>query len=235
LADDPKLIEILNWIHTEPWPRFLNESEIIKKYWRKLYKIYPQYQFLLKEKSEYLGLANVFPICWNGSIDGLPEGFDEAIKTILRTTESVNVLCALAIVVRNKFSGRDLSSIILKQVKKMGHADGFSKLIIPVRPTLKSKYPLVPMKRYMNWERSGLPFDPWLRIHIRNGGKILKEAVSSTVVQGSISEWQEWTGMYFGDSGEYVVDGALSPVTINLENDIGEYVEPNVWILHLCS
>ena len=68
------------------------------------------------------------------------------------------------------------------------------------------------------------------------GGQVrLKEADSSTVVQGSISEWQEWTGMYFGDSGDYVVDGALSPVTINLENDMGEYVEPNVWILHLCS
>ena len=29
LIDDPKLIDVLNRIHSEPWPRFLNESEII--------------------------------------------------------------------------------------------------------------------------------------------------------------------------------------------------------------
>jgi hypothetical protein len=235
LADDPKLIDILNWIHTEPWPRYLNESEIIKKYWRKLYQIYPQYQFLLKENSEYMGLANVFPISWDGSIDGLPEGFDDAIKKVLRTSDTVNALCALAIVVRKKFSGRDLSSIILKHVKKIGLVNGFSNLIIPVRPTLKSKYPLIPMKMYMNWERSGLPFDPWLRTHVKNGGKILIEADSSTVVRGSVSDWQEWTGMYFGDSGDYIVDGALSPIMIDLQNDVGEYIEPNVWMLHFCS
>ena len=63
----------------------------------------------------------------------------------------------------------------------------------------------------------------------------MKEAASSTVVRGSISDWQEWTGMYFGDSGNYIVDGALSPIRIDLKNDVGEYIEPNVWVLHFCS
>jgi hypothetical protein len=35
LDDNPKLIDVINKIHSEPWPRFLNESAIIKKYWRK--------------------------------------------------------------------------------------------------------------------------------------------------------------------------------------------------------
>jgi hypothetical protein len=60
------------------------------------------------------------------------------------------------------------------------------------------------------------------------------KAKSSTVVRGSISEWQEWTGMYFGDDGEYVIEGALNPIKIDLQNDMGEYVEPNAWILHHC-
>jgi len=40
--------------------------------------------------------------------------------------------------------------------------------------------------------------------------------------------------MYFGDDGEYVIEGALNPIKIDLQNDMGEYVEPNAWILHHC-
>lgn len=38
--------------------------------------------------------------------------------------------------------------------------------------------------------------------------------------------------MYFGNSGDYVVEGALNPVSIDLQNNVGEYIEPNVWVLH---
>lgn len=42
-----------------------------------------------------------------------------------------------------------------------------------------------------------LPFDPWLRKHVRMGGKVVKIAPSSMVVEGSIAEWEEWTGVDF--------------------------------------
>jgi len=103
LDDNPKFIDVINKIHSEPWPRFLNESAIIKKYWRKLYKIFPQYQFLLKDNSEYIGLANTFPIFWNREIVNLPTGFDESIEIILQEPETANTLCALAIVIKRKF------------------------------------------------------------------------------------------------------------------------------------
>jgi hypothetical protein len=51
-------------------------------------------------------------------------------------------------------------------------------------------------------------------------------------IPGTVAEWEEWTGMAFPESGEYVVPGALVPVTIDRERDQGRYVEPNVWMLH---
>ena len=51
-------------------------------------------------------------------------------------------------------------------------------------------------------------------------------------ITGTVSEWEAWTGMPFPDSGEYVVPGALVPVSIDRELDRGRYVEPNVWVLH---
>jgi hypothetical protein len=232
LSDNPKLIDELNSIHSEPWPAFLREDIWVKKYWRKLYDVYPQYQFLFKEGSEYFGLANCSPIEWNGKEKSLPEGFGQALERVIINDKNANCLCVMAIVVRKKYAGRGSSSGILEIVKEYGTRHGFRKLIIPVRPTLKSKYPLIPMVDYMKWQKSGHPFDPWIKIHIKNGGRILKEAMPSMMVEGTISQWEDWTGMYFGSSGDYVIDGALNPVSIDLENNIGRYIEPNVWILH---
>ena len=38
--------------------------------------------------------------------------------------------------------------------------------------------------------------------------------------------------MTFPESGEYVVNGALNPIVISLEEDLGVYIEPNIWVLH---
>ena len=232
LLENQKLLDVINEIHSEPWPPFLNEDQVLKRYWRRLYEIYPQYQMVFKENADYIGLANCFPIYWDGKVSNLPSGFDQALEIIDKNQDTVNCLSALAIVIRRKYSGKGISSEFLKDIKEIGRQSGYTKLIIPVRPTLKSKYPLVSMKKYMEWKKSGFPFDPWLRVHVKSGGKIIKEANPSMIVKGSIAEWQYWTGMYFGSSGDYVVEGALNPVHIDIENNLGEYVEPNIWVLH---
>jgi hypothetical protein len=89
------------------------------------------------------------------------------------------------------------------------------------------------MERYVRWQQAdGTPFDPWLRAHWRSGGEILKTAHPSMVIEGSADEWEEWTGMKFPESGDYVVAGALAPIQIDRTMNIGRYVEPNVWVHH---
>ena len=39
-------------------------------------------------------------------------------------------------------------------------------------------------------------------------------------------------GLTFPDSGEYIVPGALNPISADVERDEAEYVEPNVWMHH---
>lgn len=51
-------------------------------------------------------------------------------------------------------------------------------------------------------------------------------------IPGTISDWEEWTGLKFPESGDYVVDGALVPVKVDCSKDLGEYVEPNVWVAY---
>jgi hypothetical protein len=89
------------------------------------------------------------------------------------------------------------------------------------------------MERYARWEREdGLPFDPWLRVHHRLGARFLEVAPESMVVTGTVSEWEDWTGMHFPETGPYIIEGALRPVEMDLERNLGVYTEPNVWMRH---
>jgi len=234
LSDNKKLVDVINKLHSEPWPVFLSEDSSVKKYWQRLYQIYPKYQLLFRINSEYVGVANSAPIYWNGNIDDLPAGFDEAIEIIIGENKKPNTLCGLAVVISKEYLGKGISSKIINNLKKLAKSYGYSNLILPVRPILKSQYPTISMDNYINWEKDNLPFDPWLRVHIKIGGEILKVANPSMIVRGTVSDWRRWTGMHFGESNKYIIQGALNPVNIDLENDLGEYIEPNIWVLHKC-
>jgi hypothetical protein len=141
--------------------------------------------------------------------------------------------CALLAVVDERYQGRRLSGKIVRGMAQAAKRAGLEQLVAPVRPTWKSRYPLIPIERYMYWKRDdGLPFDPWIRLHWRLGAELLGVAASSMEVRGTVSEWEEWTGMALPESGQYVVPGALVPVTIDRERGEGRYVEPNVWMRH---
>lgn len=154
LSDNKKLINVINKLHSEPWPVFLSEDSWVKKYWQRLYQVYLEYQLLFRINSEYIGVANSAPIYWNGSIDNLPSGFDEAIEIIIEENEKPNTLCGLAVVISKKHLGKGISSKIINNLKKLAKSYGYSNLILPVRPTLKSQYPTILMKNYINWKKT---------------------------------------------------------------------------------
>src|SRR5260370_816970 len=76
----------------------------------------------------------------------------------------------------------------------------------------------------------GLPWDSWVRTHVRVGATIVRVAPCSMVIAGTLAEWSAWTGMEFDISGPTIVAGALSPVYVSLEQDHAVYIEPNLWI-----
>jgi len=122
---------------------------------------------------------------------------------------------------------------MIGRMAEIGRDHGLDTLIAPVRPTLKQRYPLTPIERYLSWRRQdGTHLDPWLRTHERLGADIVKVAPESMRVSGTVAEWEAWTEMALPASGAYVVPGALAPIQIDRERDEGVYVEPNVWMVH---
>ena len=54
----------------------------------------------------------------------------------------------------------------------------------------------------------GLPVDPWLRVHVRAGGRIDRVAPRSMGIPGTVEEWREWTGLPFDTTGPVVRAGS---------------------------
>ncbi len=89
------------------------------------------------------------------------------------------------------------------------------------------------MAHYIQWETSErLPFDAWLRVHARLGAEMIGVCPNAMRIPGTIAEWEAWTGLHFPETAEYIVPGALNPEAIDVDQNLGIYVEPNVWMLH---
>jgi hypothetical protein len=143
-----------------------------------------------------------------------------------------NVSSALEILIGPAHLGRGLSHVMLEAMRAAVKAKGHTTLYAPVRPNGKTDATL-PMTAYVGQLRDdGLPVDPWLRVHVKAGGRILQVAPRSMVIAGSLAEWREWTGLPFDESGDVIVPKALVPVHVDVVHDHAVYVEPNVWVQH---
>jgi hypothetical protein len=142
-------------------------------------------------------------------------------------------LSALEISIDPDWQRKGLSRVLVDALRSAAARAGFTDLVAPVRPSRKSDHPQVPMAEYVTWLREdGLPSDPWLRVHVRAAGRIVKVCPASMVIPGSLAQWRSWTGLPFDRSGPVDVPGALTPVQVSVEHDHAVYVEPNVWVRH---
>ena len=215
----------------------MNEDLVANEAFTFAFETVPDLQFLLLDPSgTAVATAHAMPLAWDGSDEGLPDSWDAQVlasQADHAARRPVDTLGAMLIVVKPGVRGAGLAGTMLGVFRAAGRARGLKALIACVRPNEKERYPLTPIERYAFWRRDdGLPLDPWIRLHVRLGGRIVRASPESMTVRGSIADWETWTGLRFPDSGEYVVKGATSPVRIDLERDEGVYHDQNVWVVH---
>ena len=231
--------DLVRGLTKEVWPEFMLHDQVANELWHELLDGFAEYQLALydTQNKRVAGMANSFPLRWIGPLEELPEGgwdwaFRKAVTDHKQGKEG-NIHCAIQIVVRPEYQGLGLSAPMVEAVRALTKFKGLQSLIIPIRPSEKYKYPLTSLDDYITWRtEQGLPFDAWLRVHVRAGGKMIRVCRESKVIRGSAAEWEEWTGLKFPQSGQYVIPGALNPMEMNLEKDEGGYIEPNVWMVH---
>jgi hypothetical protein len=238
LDERPDLIDASDKNASAGWPKFMLEDPVATKHFWRVYDTFPQFQVVLVDEADtVIACGNTIPITWDGTVEGLPdEGWDWALELAVnnhRAGIAPTTLSAIQVVINKQYLGTGLSTEVLKAMRAAAARHGLNALLAPVRPNLKHRYPLVPMERYVTWKSpDGLPFDPWLRTHARLGAETLKVCPLSMTITGTIAEWEQWTDMRFPESGAYIVPYALNPVEMDVESDVGCYIEPNVWMKH---
>ncbi|MGH3072885.1 MAG: GNAT family N-acetyltransferase [Gaiellaceae bacterium] len=231
-ADRPDLREIrYERLSAVTFPEYMHHNTPGNLYWGRLYTDFPDFQVGLLEGDELVAEAHALPVPWDGTVEGLPSGWDEGFVLGMTSEREAGALMGLAISVLPGRQGRQLSTRMIQTFRDGARAAGLAHVLAPVRPTWKERYPLIPIEEYMSWRRDdGAHFDPWLRIHERIGGEILAPAPRSMEITAPVGDWEEWTGMRFPADGEYVFPGGLA--TLVVADGVGTHVEPNVWVRH---
>jgi hypothetical protein len=237
LTERPELEERVDAHHTGMWEPFMQESEVANRIFPRCHIDWPDHQLVLVDGSDaVVATSNAMPLAWDGTDDGLPDSWEEQVLRSAADVDAgrpVDTLGAMLIVVGRDVRGAGYSGTMLDAMRASARAAGYRAVIACVRPTEKHRYPLTPIERYATWTRpDGLPFDSWIRLHVRLGGRIVRAAPRSMVVRGTVADWETWTGLSFPDSGPYIVPTATSPVTIDRERDEGVYHDQNVWVVH---
>ncbi len=234
LADQPDLAEAL-WDMPNSWPEFMRHDPISGLYYGNLETRFADYVLLARdEDGEVVGCAYSIPFVLGG--EELPDnGWDFVIRNgVLASVRGhePDAISAVEIAVRTDRQGTGLSGRLLAAMRVNAARLGFAELVAPVRPNGKTDAG-EPMTAYaFRVREDGLPVDPWLRVHVRAGGRIARVAPRSMVVPGTLAEWREWTGLPFDATGPVLVPQALAPVHCDVEHGVATYVEPNVWVVH---
>jgi GNAT superfamily N-acetyltransferase len=219
------------------WPEFMRHDATAHLYFApSILDLYLDYAFVGVAEGKVVARAFSVPFAFHiaGRAELPDGGWDETIRWAhddKMMGRVPNALSALEISLLPEARGGGNSRALLGAMKACAKAQGFGELFAPVRPNQKHLHPFTSMRDYVSMVRAdGFPTDPWLRTHLRAGGRIVKIAPYSMTIVGTIADWSLWTGMSFDRSGEVSIAGALVPVMVSLEQDYAVYVEPNVWV-----
>jgi len=237
VAEAPELDAEAEERFVEEWPEFIFHDEGVKPYRERRVEYFPEWEFYLVTEDRRLiaGCWGV-PLAWDGTVADLPGGFTDSLaRSVTSYEEGVvpNTFVLMAAAVRSDEQGRGHAGRVITAVRDRAVAGGLGQVIAPVRPTLKSRYPLTPIETFMTWTRSdGLPLDPWLRTHVRLGATLLAPAPASQTMTGTVADWEKWTNMPFPSTGSYVIPDGLTVLHIDHDSNTGTYTEPNIWLRH---
>ena len=237
LEERPDLERAVERLGSSVWPEFMLHDAVSDRLWEHMADDFPAYQLALADDAGgVIAVGRSLPLVWDGTPADLPRGWDAQFERSIEQHErgmTPNTLGAIMIVGAPERRGEGLGTLMVGAMQEAARAHGLRALIACVRPTLLEQHPYVSIDEYARWTRAdGLPFDPWIRIHVRLGGHLTRPEPASMRVSGSLEEWRAWTGMALRESGPCVVPGACAPVEVDLDAGIATYLDPNIWVIH---
>lgn len=190
------------------WPEFMRHNRVAQAYfWRSL-DVFAE-PCLVATNNAGTVIADAHAVRYASTRDHrdpLPDGgWEQMVGCAFADAEqgvAPDTACALNISVATDVQGQGLARLMLDSLRMAVGQLGLPTLVAPVRPTWKASEARTPMVEYAaNVRDDGLPYDPWLRTHIRAGGEIIRLAPTSWVIAGSLTQWRGWTDLPFDADG----------------------------------
>jgi len=80
VAERPDLAEPVYEAIADTFPEYNNHGDVLNEYWGGLTEKFPEFQFHIVDDDERpLARGRCLPVRWDGTLDDLPRGIDEAI------------------------------------------------------------------------------------------------------------------------------------------------------------
>jgi hypothetical protein len=224
-------------LYSDGFPAFIVADKLASQYIDRVRAWFPEWNLTLVDADQDPAATGWgIPIRWDGTVADLPGGYTQATIRAVEGREQgtePDTLVICGAIVAGRRTGQGLAGQLLATLRAAATENGLQRVIAPVRPTLKQKYPLTPIETYMTWTRpDGTALDPWIRTHLRMGATIFAAAPNSQTMTGTVTQWEEWSGIPLPSSGDYVIPQGLSVLHLDRETDLGTYTEPNIWIRH---
>jgi hypothetical protein len=244
VADDPAMAGRIQDLVDRVWPNFVTESDAPKGHplpfdWYGINRRWPHLQIALIDPVDggLVGACNALTLAFDAPLETLPdEGWNWVMHQAVLDLEAgrtPTLGCGLSVTIDPSRRGRQLSSVALRAMKMLVQETGVNRFVVPVRPITKARYPITPMDEFIKWKNAeGLPLDPWMRVHVRLGARIIKPANRSQPLAASVARWEKWLDLPLPASGDYVAPGLLAPLHVDREADEAVCWEPNVWMEH---
>ena len=164
LEDHPELLDPMNEIGGAAWPTFMLNDPVAIEHWMDIVDRFAAYQLILRESHDILAIVNTVPIAFTDPLDSLPsDGVDWGVRRSLEDHEqqrTPNLLLGVQVVVPTQHAGKGLSSLATQAMLTLATRHGLEGVLVPLRPSNKSAFPLIAMDAYCAWQNpDGLPFD----------------------------------------------------------------------------
>jgi GNAT superfamily N-acetyltransferase len=157
-SEQPELWDAVGDLLDDVWPEYNVHGEELNYYWRQLYDVFPEWQFLLVDPEDQTILAegHTIPLAWDGTDEDLGPGIDATIAgafALRAAGGQPTAVSAMAAEIAPRHQGKGLAPVMLRAMAALTREAGLAHLIAPVRPSHKDRYPAIPIERYAHWVR----------------------------------------------------------------------------------
>jgi GNAT superfamily N-acetyltransferase len=226
----------LGALFADGFPAWITADHEVKRWIGRVRESFADLELAVVDDDSIVAAGWGVPISWDGYPESLPDGYTQSLAQSIEQLDAEvdpNTFVIMAMQVHPQRRGAGVAGVMLGGMCELARARGWENVIAPVRPTHKSEHPDMAIDEYAALTRAdGRPVDPWLRTHVGAGARIVATCAESQCMTSTVEEWRAWTGMALDQSGRYHIPGGLSLLEVDLEHDIGRYVEPGVWVQH---